>query len=104
MPLDALNAVMNAEKNADARLAAAAAEARKLLAEAEAEGRQILLAAEAKAEEAVEALMVESQRRSVEATGHVSTRTAQECETLRRAAHDRIPDAVRLVVERIVNG
>ncbi len=104
MASDALNTVMNAEKNADARLAAAAAEARKLLAEAEAEGRQILLAAEAKAEETVDALMEESRQRSVEAAGQVSVRTALECQTLRSAAHDRIPDAVRMVVERIVNG
>lgn len=104
MPADTFEAVMKAEQEADNRIAAASAEARKLTAEAEVQGQQAFLDAEAEAEDTVETLMIESQRKAAEAALEISIRTANDCQMLRSAAHNRMPEAIRLVVERIVNG
>lgn len=103
MSMDALDAVMKAEELADARLSNAAAEARKLMAEAEADGRQMIRTAEAEAEETVEERMAEYEKKAAEAAREVLIVTSDECQAIRSAALSRMPEAVRMVVERIVN-
>lgn len=102
MALDALNAVILAEEEADRKLASAAAAAKKILAEAEAEGLLMIAEAEAEAEKAGAALYGQAQLEAAKGVEAVKVRTAEESRTLREEAGLRLPQAVQLVVERIV--
>lgn len=102
MSFETLKTIITAEEQADLRLSVASSEAKKILAEAESEGRRLILTAESEAEEAVEIMMNEAELKITAASRDISSRTAETCRKIRLTAHDKMPEAVNLVIERIV--
>lgn len=103
MSLDSLKIIIAAEKEADNKLATVYLEAKRIIAEAEADGHQFIMTAEAEAEKSVENLRAEGEVKAAEAVRDIAVRTSLTCQSLRSTAQRNMPQAIRLVVERIVN-
>lgn len=100
---EALNTVMTAENDAEARLNAAAREARRLLGDAQLESQGLLETARAQGETEAAALLEAAEVEAEAAARQIAVRTAAEGEALRRLAEGRMARAVAQAVERIVS-
>lgn len=104
MPLDALNAIAQAEHAAERIEADAAAAAKQRIADAKRFGEESLKAARRNAEIELEKSREELELHGKEDSITRARQTDEEKEHLRERAGQRLDSAAQLIVERIVSG
>jgi vacuolar-type H+-ATPase subunit H len=104
MPMEAIQSVSEAEREAKAALAEQSLRSRRLVEQAHAEGAELLAAAEREGR----AAWAERLGRAEDAAAVKARRALEENEasaaSLREAARAKLPDAKQLILERLVNG
>lgn len=103
MSLTAIREVQQAQEKAEAFVAEKTAEARALLSDAESRGRDSLAAARGKAQDEHAKLMLQADEEAERDAQDVAERSRQSCEKLKAEVRGKIPQAVDLVVGRIVS-
>lgn len=102
MSLEAIDSVLQAEKEARAAVAAAEAKARQMVSDAQAAGRAALEAAGDKADSTLAELRRRTDDETMKKVSELSHDTDIRKTTMRARAEARLEKAAALVVERIV--
>ena len=103
MPLEAIKSVNEAEDTARKAKSEAAQAAKKRIEQARADGQAMVEAESAKAEDEVRHLMEAAGQKATENAKILSSQTNNRAATVTAHAETKMDEAVKLIVERIVN-
>lgn len=103
MSIEVIKKVTESERNAQEMKQEAAVNAKKTVSDAERAGRELLQKSREKAELQVKQFMTEAEEKAAKSEQIVIEETTRACETLRQSAQERLPEAARLIVGRVVN-
>jgi V/A-type H+/Na+-transporting ATPase subunit G/H len=103
MATELVNRIRTEEAQAQSVIAAARADAEQLVAEAQAKAAELLKVAEAAAKRDAALLAEQARESGREEAGAMAIQATAEASTVRESAKGRLEQAVKLVMERIVN-
>ena len=103
MSLEAIKQVSDAQAKAESELSALSAEGRKIVSDAAAAGHEKLETVRRECAANAASLMDAARKDADRKTGEVLAAADKECAALSAAAEKRLPDAVRIIVGRVVN-
>lgn len=104
MAQDAILKITESEKAAEEKIAAATAEARKIVAEAERNGEQSLDNARAEANRKAEDMLLRAEDAAAGESLEITSSAERECEKLRVLAKGRMTEAALFIAEKVVKG
>lgn len=103
MSLEAIHQITESEQAAQARIAGAEAEARRLAAEAQQSGKERLEAARAAAEAEAAGLLARAEEQGAAREKELLEENRRQREALEAQAGERLDRAAELIVRRVVN-
>lgn len=104
MSLEAMKNVLEAEQAAKNAYQNASAEAKQLILEAEAAGKALLSRRQAEAREQERSMMEDAELQGGKRAEGTILHAENQCAVLRAHAEQKLPEAITLIVERIVTG
>ena len=103
MSLEAMEQVTKVEEALRQRKSEAAAQAKQLVAQAEREGKQALESIRAQVEAQAKEQMAQAEERANRRAVQLQEESQEACAALRAAARERLDQAARVIVRRVVN-
>ncbi len=104
MSLEAIEKIQGFEQAAEAALAQARAQAQKIVAEAEGQGQALLQQQKAQAAQAAQAALAGAEQQAGQRRSELLHRAEDNCRSLAAAAQAHMDEAVKMIVERAVEG
>ncbi len=104
MAQEAIFKITEAETRADGIVAAARAEAKRIVADAEKNARASYDSEIANAEKSVSEMLSKAEDAAASASLEITSGTERECEKLRVLAKGRMADAAAFIAEKVVKG
>lgn len=102
MSLDAMKTVLDAERSAREAYQEASAASRQLIQDAETKGKVYSLHVQADAAREAKRILQEAEEQGKKNQGEILAHAENQCAVLRAHAEAKLPEAVNLIIERIV--
>ena len=102
MSLDAMKTVLDAERSAREAYQEASVLARQMILDAETQGKAHILQVQADTAREAKRILQEAEEQGKKNQGEILAHAENQCAVLRAHAEAKLPEAVNLIIERIV--